>query len=248
MYPARNRIIIGRMQRLILFALLVLSVAMAKPTQAQGTGSGPHGGGPPAQGGRGPHGGGPPALGGNGPHGGSPSMPGGDGARMEGPPGVSGGYFGRRPTQGRFRNYGEGGYGFATWYYPYWEEQPLEQYPEPPTNMTPPPVVVVENREPSPPAPAPVYESPKLIEVPQTKKDEANAKPQPPALFVLANGERIESRTYTLTSNSLQVEVDRQQRMIALSQLNLSATIAANRERGIDLQIPKDNAHIFLSF
>jgi len=195
---------------------------MAKPAQAQGTGSGPQGGGS--------------------------SMPGGKGPQAEGHPGVSGGYFGRRPTQGRFRNYGEGGYGFATWYYPYWEEQPLEQYAEAPTNLNPPPVVVVENREPPPPSPAPVYESPKLIEVPQTKEDEANAKPQPPAIFVLANGERIEASIYTLTSNSLQVEVARQQRTITLSQLNLSATIAANRERGIDLQIPKDKAHIFLSF
>lgn len=235
LYPARDRIIIRRMQRLILFALLVLSVAMAKPAQAQRTGSGPQGGGPPAHGGSAPHVGG-------------PSTPGGKGPQADGHPGVSGGYFGRRPTQGHFRNYGEGGYGFATWYYPYWEEQPLEQYAEAPTNINPPPVVVAGNREPAPPAPAPLYESPKLIEVPQTKEDEANAKPQPPALFVLANGERIEARTYTLTSSSLHVEVDRQRRIIPLSQLNLSATIAANRERGIDLQIPKDNAHIFLSF
>ena len=38
------------------------------------------------------------------------------------------------------------------------------------------------------------------------------------------------------------------QRTIPLSAVNLSETVAANRERGIDLKIPKNKAEITLGF
>ena len=111
--------------------------------------------------------------------------------------------------------------------------------------MTSPQVIVVESKEPRPPAPPP--EPPKLIEVPQSKEVPL-AKPQPPTLFVLKDGERLESRYYLLTAQSLQIEVDRQRREIPVSTLDLDATIAANHERGIEVTIPRDRNTVFLSF
>jgi len=87
-----------------------------------------------------------------------------------------------------------------------------------------------------------------LIEVPQTKEVGAPSKPEPPTLFVFANGERIETRRYMLTADSLHVEIGRQQRTILIGEVDLDATIAANRQRGIDLQIPTDRNHISLGF
>jgi hypothetical protein len=95
--------------------------------------------------------------------------------------------------------------------------------------------------------PARVPESPKLIELPDTK-DAATPKPDLPTLFVFANGDKLEARRYTLTPDSLRVEIGRQQRTIALDKLNIDATIAANRERGIDLKFPTDGNQIFLGF
>jgi hypothetical protein len=73
-------------------------------------------------------------------------------------------------------------------------------------------------------------------------------KPALPAVFVLSNGERIESSNYVLTSDSLQLEQSGRQRTIPMSTVDLKATLAANRERGIDLQIPTDKSQIMISF
>src|SRR5271157_5794866 len=205
------------MQRSALFALLMMAILVAAPTQAQRGGGGFHGGG----------------IG----------MPGGNGPRFGGRPGFPNGSFSHHSGYGRFRNYGSV---FDAWDYPYWGEEPFESYPEPSVNVPPPPVLVLESRECR--SPEPVPEPPKLIEVPQTTKAGATSKPDPPTLFVFANGERLEARRYMLTADSLRVEIGRQQRTISLDKLDLDATIAANRERGIDLKIPTDRNHIFLSF
>src|SRR5579863_7275298 len=63
-------------------------------------------------------------------------------------------------------------------------------------------------------------------------KDQAPSKPTPPAVFVLSNGERVESADYFLTADSLRVDQNGSQRTIPMSALNRSATVAANRERG----------------
>ena len=70
----------------------------------------------------------------------------------------------------------------------------------------------------------------------------------PPAVFILSNGERLESSHYVLTVNSLRVQQGETQRTIPLSAVNLDATIAANHEKGIDLKIPKNNSEVLLSF
>lgn len=75
----------------------------------------------------------------------------------------------------------------------------------------------------------------------------ASAKASLPAVFILSNGERLESSHYLLSSNSVQVEQGETQRTIPLSDLNVDATVAANRARGINLKIP-GNGQIMLGF
>jgi len=90
--------------------------------------------------------------------------------------------------------------------------------------------------------------SPKLWEAKPTAADQKPAKPTPPAVFILANGERFESSSYVLTADSLNVQQGTTQRSIPVAQLNLPATVAANHERGINLQVPKNSTQIMLSF
>ena len=183
------------------------------------------------------------AGGGGGSHGG---VAGGSGLGWSGRSGFTHGYY---PRYRPFRNYG---WGLSSWYYPYWDEgEPLESYPEAESSVTSPPVavpsvVIVESHDYRPPAAAP--EGPKLIEVPETKGPATTTKPQPPTLFVFANGARLEARRYMLTADSLCVEIGRQQRRISLGKIDVDATIAANRERGIDLKFPTDRNEIFLGF
>jgi hypothetical protein len=93
-------------------------------------------------------------------------------------------------------------------------------------------------------APAP---SPKLVEVPQDGPA-TPTKEQPPALFVLQNGQHIESDRYVLSDKSVTVEVGRQQRTIPLSDIDLNETMAANRQRGVEIAFPRDSNSLFMSF
>jgi hypothetical protein len=86
-----------------------------------------------------------------------------------------------------------------------------------------------------------------IIDVPGASSTTA-AKPLPPTVFILNDGERLETRKFLLTASDLSVNVDHYRRTIPLPMLNVDATIAANRERGIDLQIPADRHEISLSF
>jgi len=222
------------MQRSFWFALLTATVLITAPLQSQRGGGGFHGGG----------------FHGGGFHGGGPGMAGGDGLGWGSRPGFPNGSFAHYSRyHRRFRDYG---FGFASWYDPYWDEgEPLEFYPQSESSVTSPavvtpPVVIVESHDYRPPAPAPA--GPKLIEVPPTKGSATTTKPEPPTLFVFASGERLEARRYTLTADSLRVEIGRQQRRISLGEIDVDATVAANRERGIDLKIPTDRNEIFLGF
>ncbi|PYX52458.1 MAG: hypothetical protein DMG79_00670 [Acidobacteria bacterium] len=78
----------------------------------------------------------------------------------------------------------------------------------------------------------------------------ANSVPRllPPTIFILANGERLESRRFVLTASTLSISIDRQHRNLPLGLVDIDATIAANRERGIDLRIPDDRNEISLGF
>lgn len=51
-----------------------------------------------------------------------------------------------------------------------------------------------------------------------------------------------------MTANSLRVQQGQTERTIPLSEVNMNATIAGNRERGINLMFPKNTGEITLSF
>jgi len=88
---------------------------------------------------------------------------------------------------------------------------------------------------------------PKLIEVPGGPSTQP-AKPRPPTVFLLKNGEKLEARRYTITGGSLHIAVDGKQRTIALADLDLKASTAANQERGIKLRIPTNPNEIVMGF
>jgi hypothetical protein len=163
--------------------------------------------------------------------------------------GLPNGFFSRRgffPNRFRFRHEGLGGFllpYFFPDYEPFWYEQPYAE-----ATGGPAPVVVVQQRaegqqrtQELPPA------KPLVIEVPGVASSTA-PKTMPPTIFILANGERVEARRFLLTTSNLSVSVDRHERTIPLDMLDIKATIAANRERGIDLRIPADRNEISLSF
>ena len=123
---------------------------------------------------------------------------------------------------------------------------------EQPINPALPEVIVVGNKEPRPTAATPV-EPPKIIEVSQSNEAANFTKglaygTAPATAFVLKNGNQFESCHYLLTAQFLQVDVDREPRRIPVSDINVDATIAANRQRGIELYVPRDRNTVFLSF
>lgn len=96
------------------------------------------------------------------------------------------------------------------------------------------------------PAPA---KGPVVWEAKNTQvKDQAPPKPSASAVFILSNGQKIESGDYVITVDSVSLQQDGQERVYPLSKLNVSATVAANRERGLDLKIPDNKAQITISF
>jgi len=97
-------------------------------------------------------------------------------------------------------------------------------------------------------APEPPIPNAQVIEVPAFANSNTPKVLPPPAIFILANGERLESRRFVLTASVLSVSIDRQHRNLPLASLDLNATVAANRERGIDLRIPDDRNEISLGF
>ena len=88
---------------------------------------------------------------------------------------------------------------------------------------------------------------PLVIEIPGAA-NLAAAKIVPPTIFVLANGERLETRRFVLTASNLSISINRQQRTVPFDMLDINATVTANHERGIDLRIPADRSEISLSF
>ncbi|MGC2210841.1 MAG: hypothetical protein WA532_12095 [Candidatus Korobacteraceae bacterium] len=124
---------------------------------------------------------------------------------------------------------------------PYYEQDgPPEEYGPP---LMPPPTMAQGGNM----RPRRVPTGPKITELPVSAGSTASAPP-PAALFILTNGERIETRQYLVTYNQVQLTVDRQPRTIPLSTLDMNATLAADRERGIDLRIPAGRNEVSLGF
>jgi hypothetical protein len=97
-------------------------------------------------------------------------------------------------------------------------------------------------RDPNAPQ-AVIWEAP---EVPGKKQPPA--QPTPPAVFVLSSGDRVETSRYLVTVNSVRVEQNGMQRTIPLSELNVDATVAANKSRGLNIKFPTDKSQIMLGF
>jgi len=157
------------------------------------------------------------------------------------------GFAGRRgssnrffPGRSRFRRDGTGGV-FAPYFLPY-DEPFYNEQPETEAVTNGPAATVVIPQTPAAPVP-----KAQVIEIPVVANS-TGVKMLPPTIFILANGERLETRRFLLTASNLSFNIGRQQRTIPLDRLDLDATVAANQERGIDLRIPADRNEISLSF
>ena len=126
---------------------------------------------------------------------------------------------------------------FVPYLFPY--EEPFG-YEQPDAEAVTTPVLI-------PPTPEPPIPKAQVIEIPGAANSTA-AKMLPPTIFILASGERLETRRYVLTASNLSVSIDRQQRTVPSDLLDMNATITAKHERGIDLRIPADRSEISLSF
>ena len=119
--------------------------------------------------------------------------------------------------RGSHRRDGSGSY-FLPYYEPLWDEQPeYEAAAERPE------VVIQRTAE----APVPKGQ---MIEIPAS----ANAMPAkvlPPTIFILASGERLESRRFVLTANILSVSIDRLHRRVPLELLHMviDPSVLANK-------------------
>jgi thiol-disulfide isomerase/thioredoxin len=87
----------------------------------------------------------------------------------------------------------------------------------------------------------------KMIEVPPERHVRA-AKPAPETVFVLRGGERLESDHYTMDRSYLHAVVNGEPRTIAIGDLDVSATEAANRARGVEVKIPNGRGELFVAF
>ena len=88
---------------------------------------------------------------------------------------------------------------------------------------------------------------PLVIEIPEAANP-TSAKTIPPTIFILTDGERLEGQRFLLTATNLSISIHSHERTIPFEMLDLDATAAANRERGIDLRIPADRNEILLRF
>ena len=99
-------------------------------------------------------------------------------------------------------------------------------------------------------APAPEERKPsgmKVIDIPPDK-DSHPGQPLPKAVFVLTNGERVETDRYTMDTKYIHVALEDGERIIATSAVDVQATESANHARGIDLKIPTSKSEVFVSF
>jgi hypothetical protein len=133
---------------------------------------------------------------------------------------------------------------FVPYFVPY--DEPFG-YEQPDAEAVTSPAVILQPDERQSPTPEPPIPKGKVIEIPGAANSTA-ATMLRPTIFILVNGERLETRRYVLTASNLTVSIDRQQRTVPLDLLDINATITANHERGIDLRIPTDRNEISLSF
>ncbi len=73
-------------------------------------------------------------------------------------------------------------------------------------------------------------------------------KPIPKTIFVLMNGEQLESNHYVIGGGFVDVTVAGEQRRIAFTSLDTRKTIALNHAHGVDLKFPTSKNEVFLGF
>jgi hypothetical protein len=128
------------------------------------------------------------------------------------------------------------------------EDGPLEYEqhdPEAATGKAAAPVIIEQREAGQSPTPAPAKQQ--IIEIPGAANAQS-AKTLPAIIFILQNGERLESRWFMLTATELFVVIERRERTLPVDMLDIEATTAANRGRGIELRVPAERSVIFLSF
>src|SRR5579862_5103378 len=120
--------------------------------------------------------------------------------------------------RGAWNNYGYGGIGDYPYFLPD-DSYDGQQEGDAPADRPPAPLVVQRIREerprPLPPA--------QVINIPSTGSP--IAKSLPATVFILNNGERLESDRFVLTANNLSVNVHRSLRTIPLDLLDIDATL-----------------------
>ena len=73
-------------------------------------------------------------------------------------------------------------------------------------------------------------------------------KPIPKTIFILSNGEQLESDHYVIGGGFVDVTVAGDQRHIALAELDTKKTMALNHAHGVDLKLPTSKNEVFLGF
>jgi thiol-disulfide isomerase/thioredoxin len=73
-------------------------------------------------------------------------------------------------------------------------------------------------------------------------------KPLPKTIFVLTNGEQLESDHYVIGGGFVDATVAGEQRHIALASLDTRKTITLNHQHGVDLTLPTNKNEVFLGF
>src|ERR1019366_6158623 len=110
---------------------------------------------------------------------------------------------------------------FGSFFFSYSELLGDEQADAEANEIAPPPAILQPQERMSEPR----AHKPLVIEIPGAANLTA-AKIVPPTIFVLANGERLETRRFVLTASNLSVSVDRQQRTVPFDMLDINATIS----------------------
>lgn len=91
----------------------------------------------------------------------------------------------------------------------------------------------------------------KIIEVPGVRTRPSTTwppAPSPKTLFILTDGTRIEADQYTIDPTTVQLVVGNEHRRLPLNAIDTQATIAANRSRGVEIQFPKRENEVFVTF
>lgn len=142
---------------------------------------------------------------------------------------------------------------FGTVFYPYgaYDDFFNSSYPEMVAQPAP-PVIVVRDTPVVPATAAPTQiapAEPRMIEISQSATVFSSATKTSPAIFVFTDGRRLESQNYTITDTMLTIKEPRRPAMqVPLNQLDIDATLAQNRQRGLNLQLPESRSEILIGF